>query len=214
MCAEDRRSDSGLTVRKSRNGMYASDCPLLYGGADDSKQTARRHFQLARERLCRDAARKAHLDAGIVDRIRACEYYAACETLLAYYPVKGEIDLRPLLFFALSDGKKVALPVCSGKDLRFYLFSGSLKAGQYGIPVPRDARQADLAENTLCIVPGYAFDKSRYRLGYGGGYYDRFLAGFRGISMGAFYSGFSLPALPRAETDQTCRLIVTEKGFF
>ena len=96
------------------------------------------------------------------------------------------------------------------KKLTFMRYSGKVKPGRYGIPVPDGEETVPPDGQTLCIVPGLACRPDGVRLGYGGGYYDRFLAGFPGFSLGVFYSGFIDEELPADAHDVPCGIIVTE----
>ena len=74
-----------------------------------------------------------------------------------------------------------------------------------------DAPIAQITRATLCVVPALAFDRSGYRLGYGGGYYDRLLAEFCGRTVGLFYHEFLQDELPRGIYDRAVELLITEK---
>ncbi len=176
-----------------------------------TKQELRAQF--AAKRAALDSAEKARLDAAVIRVIAQSEPFRQAGTLFAYYPVRGEIDLRPLFALAKEQGKTVALPVCGQGALRFRADTGTTRPGAFGIPVPTGPTVRP-DEGTLCILPGYAYDASKRRLGYGGGCYDRFLPGFPGIGMGAFYRAFSLDALPADPFDVPCDLIATEEGIF
>ena len=90
-----------------------------------------------------------------------------------------------------------------------------LESGIYGIREPmenlRQYRSGD-AEHPVCLIPGILFDHEGYRLGYGKGYYDRYLPGFGGTKVGLIYSEFLLDAVPRGRFDLSVDLLVTEKG--
>ena len=179
-----------------------------------TKEQARALYRKKRAGL--DPQRRAAWDRAIACHILDTEPYARCRKLFAYYPLPGEINLLPLLEKALRQGKIVCLPVCSQaqavKKLTFMRYSGKVKPGRYGIPVPDGEETVPPDGQTLCIVPGLACRPDGVRLGYGGGYYDRFLAGFPGFSLGAFYSGFIDEELPADAHDVPCGIIVTEDG--
>lgn len=167
--------------------------------------------QFAARRAALTAELRATVDAAIARHIEGAECFQAARTVLAYYPVRSEIDLLPLLARARAQGKTVGLPICAHGEMAFYEFTGEIRPGAYGIPVPTGAILTPDA-HTLCLAPGYAYDSTKRRLGYGGGYYDRFLRDFRGVSVGVFYDDFTLSALPADQYDIPCDLIVTEKG--
>jgi 5-formyltetrahydrofolate cyclo-ligase len=68
--------------------------------------------------------------------------------------------------------------------------------------------------NVVCIVPAVVFDKKGYRIGYGGGYYDRYLAGFRGTKIGFAYRDFIVNSVPHGRFDLTVDVMITERGLY
>lgn len=96
-----------------------------------------------------------------------------------YWPIKGEFDLRPVVNNICKQGWQAALPVVSkpSHPLEFYLWTPTtrLVRGFWNIPVPAER---NVVIPSVLLVPLVGFDKHNYRLGYGGGYYDRTLAGF------------------------------------
>ena len=114
----------------------------------------------------------------LCSRILQTDVYRSCKTIYGYLPFNQEVDLLPLLQKALEDGKQVALPKCFGKEMRFILVSdlSRIRPSAFGAPEPVDDVPVARDESALVIVPGLVFDRRGYRIGYGGGYYDRFLA--------------------------------------
>lgn len=104
------------------------------------------------------------------------EVWKEASTIYGYFPFNQEIRLLPLLQQALAEGKQVALPKCYGKEMRFILVSdlSRVQASTFGVPEPMDDSPVARDETALVLVPGLAFDAHGYRVGYGGGYYDRF----------------------------------------
>lgn len=105
--------------------------------------------------------------------------WSVATTVLLYYPLPDEVDVRPLLQMALQAGHRVLLPVVVGDDLELRLYQGedSLRAGAYNImePVGPLFPPEAYGQIELAIVPGMAFDAAGHRLGRGKGYYDRLL---------------------------------------
>lgn len=168
-------------------------------------------------RLAIPEEKKILLDGKLREGIADHPFFGMCDVLLLYAPTKGEPNLLPLTDLAWSLGKQVALPVCHPKDhtLSFHLVSSTdeLAMGNYGILEPsRLAPQPELTENTLCLLPALSFDLLGYRLGYGGGYYDRFLENFPGRTIGPIYSCLLTDRLPIGEHDQATHHIMTERG--
>ncbi len=142
-------------------------------------------------RLNGDAARQRDADSQIMRRVTDLPQYREASLILAYVSQGGEVDTLQLIVRALAEGKAVACPRCRVDDrsMTFHRISGldELEQGAYGIFEPKpDAPQVLPVEfaDSICLVPGFSFDASGGRLGYGGGYYDRFLARYDGVSVG------------------------------
>lgn len=103
--------------------------------------------------------------------------YRAAKTLYVYLSANQEVRTDEIIRQARQDGKRVAAPRVRGGELRFIFLDESvrLQAGSFGILEPVNGQEAD-DPIALVLLPGLAFDRSGRRLGYGGGYYDRFLA--------------------------------------
>ena len=111
--------------------------------------------------------------------------YADCEILLTYVSVREEHDTRPLIERALSDGKRVFAPkTYAGGNMTFFRVHNPTElteVGRYGIPEPRgdseEFRGGETSESVVCVIPALCYNSNLQRVGYGGGYYDRFLCG-------------------------------------
>ena len=142
------------------------------------------------------------------------------EVILLYSPIKSEIDVLPIAEYALSKGKAIAFPRCNTEDrtMKFHFVTSldQLKEGAYGIKEPtEDAPVYDPLEDkrvAVCYVPGLTFDVYGYRLGYGKGYYDKFLADFDGVTLCAAYADLVERALPSEAHDIPVRYLCTERG--
>lgn len=162
---------------------------------------------------------KTESDQIITENIVNMQEFQTCQTLLIYVSTEDEVNTRDIIHIALDKGKKVAVPRTYPSELvmEFYEIRSldDLKPGRYGILEPNpisEKRVSDMA-NALCLVPGLCFDDCGNRLGYGGGYYDRFLQNFSGVAAGLcrsiqLYEG----RLPCEANDIPVRLIVTEHG--
>ena len=107
----------------------------------------------------------------------ASEAYKQAKTIYGYLPYNQEVRTVPMLQQALLDGKKVAVPKCYGDEMRFIYLDdlSKVEKGYCGIPEPiADEPIAD-DETALVLMPGLAFDPQGHRMGYGGGFYDKFL---------------------------------------
>ena len=104
--------------------------------------------------------------------------YKNAKTIYGYLPYNQEVRTVPLLEQALKDGKQVAVPKCYGDEMRFIFMEdlSKVEKGYANIPEPiADGPIAD-DETALVLMPGLAFDPQGHRIGYGGGFYDKFLA--------------------------------------
>ena len=107
------------------------------------------------------------------------EQYRSARSIYGYLPYNQEVRTVPMLEQALRDGKRVAVPKCYGDEMRFLWMEdlSQVEKGYAGIPEPvADGPVAD-DETALVLMPGLAFDREGHRIGYGGGFYDKFLAG-------------------------------------
>ncbi len=108
----------------------------------------------------------------------ASQAYQKAKTIYGYLPYNQEVRTVPMLQRALDDGKRVAVPKCYGDEMRFiYLEDLSLvEKGFCGISEPIADGPVAEDQTALVLMPGLAFDKEGHRIGYGGGFYDKFLA--------------------------------------
>lgn len=141
-----------------------------------SKQEIRR---LVRQR------KRAMTEAEIIEkstslasRFLGADVYRRAKTIYGYLPFNHEVRTLPILEQALRDGKQVALPKCYGDQMRFILVEdlSAVASSAFGAPEPIADFPVASDETALVLMPGVAFDRSGHRIGYGGGYYDRFLA--------------------------------------
>lgn len=181
--------------------------------SDTDKKKAR--LELAKIRA--DIYDKQKYSELLCNGIEALKEYKDADVILLYFPTRSEPDISALADIARRDGKKIAFPISVTKDctldFRFISSPDELEIGAYGIREPRaDAERATLSERTLCIVPALAVDADGYRLGYGKGYYDRFLSTFEGNAVVAIHSSLVCERLPRNDTDIPIKTIITETG--
>ena len=137
-------------------------------------------------KLMRDSIHQSDVmskSLAIVDRLVGTDVYQQAEWLFSYVSYGSEVDTISLLETALKHGKKVAVPILTNTGKNIMAFCrieniSELQNGHFGIPEPVFKEDNVVIPNkkTLMIVPGIAFDVNGYRLGQGGGYYDRYLA--------------------------------------
>ena len=126
-------------------------------------------------------------------------------TVMAYWGVGWELDTAPLIGALLARGKRVALPRClprRGMEARAITGPEDLQAGGFGLLEPGE--HCPVVPNVLC-------DRENYRLGQGGGYYDRFLAGYEGFTVCICPGERLVERLPREQCDVPVRLVVTHR---
>lgn len=136
--------------------------------------------------------------------------------ILLYAPIGSEICVDAIRKAADEAGIPVGLPVCDPEKrmMRFRLARQGepLCKGAFGIPEPPPSAPELIPDRgTVCVLPALAYDRERRRLGYGGGYYDRFLAGFPGLAVGVCYESNLLASVCAEPHDRAAHLIVTEK---
>ncbi len=183
-----------------------------------AKKSARRIYSELRSNIPEKVRKKKSCD--ILSKILTLSAYNNCDTVLTYMSFGSEVDTAELILRALKDGKKVALPVSeyASLQLSFYEIStlSELAAGYKGIlePFPSPDNLVRDFENAICIVPGLAFDKNGYRLGYGKGFYDRFLSSFTGTSIGIAFDECVTDAVPTDSYDCKLDLLVSDSDVY
>lgn len=174
----------------------------------------------ATERRRAAAAAMPPAEAGrrVRDALRRAICLPAAAPVSAYWPLDVELDPRPLIDELDAAGHLIGLPVVTGRGqplvFRRWQPGTILEQGSFRVLVP----PADAPEMTpaVMLTPLLAFDAAGYRLGYGGGFYDRTIARLRAagrlLVIGIAYAAQEVPAVPREPTDQPLDWIVTEEG--
>ena len=162
-------------------------------------------------------------DEKICRNILSSAAFRYADVILMYYPVKGEVDILPLMEAAISAGKQVAFPRCHAEDhtMTFHYVSSEedFEKGSYGLREPFAALPyfdpaTDGDKNVLCIVPAVVYDRRGFRIGYGGGYYDRFFGIFKPASIGVAYEEFIVKNVPHGRYDISVDVVVSERGIY
>lgn len=188
---------------------------MLLRDIREEKAAIRSKCRLLRSQFT--AEEKKSLDARIFNRLMNLWRYRECGTLLTYVSNDIEVDTHALIEDALKRSKRVAVPRCIPglHEMEFYYINSfdDLQKGAYGILEPiksKCEKLIDLNEG-LCIIPALTFDEQGYRLGFGKGYYDRFLSRFKGDTAGICYECCISNRLPRGRFDECADIVVTEK---
>lgn len=188
-------------------------------GTDADKSSLRSNYLTARRRI--DPATRRALDSAIHKNLSSFPIYADAPLVLAYVSYSNEVDTRRVIEAALEAGKRVAVPrVSAGKKSMAFFEIGSLDdlaEGYKGILEPREGLNGPLGTKDLCgsvcLVPGLVFDAQGHRIGYGGGYYDRFLQFYPGDKIAlARASQMSSNPLPAEPCDVPVDFIVSDLG--
>ncbi len=175
---------------------------------------------LAKERRSAAARQEGEAGTAICARFLAALVPLPAAAVSGYWPIGSELDSRPLLAALHERGHVIGLPVVTGRGapllFRAWRPGDALMPARFGLQEPAADRPTVVPE--LLIVPLLAFDRQGNRLGYGGGFYDRTLAGLRGadqggrrtLAVGVGFAAQELGALPHGATDQRLDWVVTE----
>lgn len=168
--------------------------------------------QLLAERRELEKSYREKRDVLIYNKLMSCPEIAAAKTILTYISTEIEVDTIRFIEKMLKSGKTVAVPKCEGRDMRFIRIESlsDLEKGAFGIPEPSDGEEIADFSDSVCITPALSFDEKGCRMGYGGGYYDRFSAKYTGVSIGICYEGF-IREIITEEFDRPVNIIVTEE---
>ncbi len=179
------------------------------------KQRLREERLAAREALSEQE--RSVLDDCITQKLLATSEYAEAITVLTYVSVSSEVSTRMFIECALRDRKTVAVPRClPGHCLEFVAITSSdqLMAAPFGLlepPKELPALTEESMDTSICIVPALLVDIHGYRLGYGAGFYDRFLSTYPGKKIClAYQQNLSRETLPHTAFDVAVDMVITE----
>ena len=157
-------------------------------------------------------------DETLFHRFLTLPQVESARTILLYHGMDTEPDTVRLLPPLWDTGKRVCLPRClpgNQMEARLVQRDSTLIRHPYGMPEPGlDCPLIPPGQIDLVLVPGLAFDRSGGRLGRGGGYYDRWLAGFSGVTAALCRDGLLMESIPRLPHDLGVNLVVTETGLY
>lgn len=179
------------------------------------KMRLRQKYRALRESM--DKKEKQIMNKKILDKVSILKKYNKSNVVFTYVSKEIEVDTSELIIKCLSENKKVAVPICKteNRTMDFYFIHSSddLEKGAFGLLEPIEGKCEKVIDfsDGLCIVPGFCFDYKGYRLGYGYGYYDRFLQNFGGTTVGICYSKFIIPQLPHGKFDRPVDILVTDQ---
>lgn len=182
------------------------------------KDDIREEYKLLRSQMPADEKHKR--DTAICAAAEGLISFRYAEYVLLYAASADEIDVSAIAEAAFAKGKKVLFPRCDKKThtMKYHEVKSldELKPDAYGICEPPEENPVyDAVSETggaVCFVPGLVYDRAGYRLGYGKGFYDRYLSSFSGCTIGVVYSDYILNEVPRGRFDVSVDILLTEKG--
>lgn len=155
-------------------------------------------------------------DRAIFREVTSLREYEEADAIFCFVGTEHEIDTAPVINHALEHGKGVAVPRCTGKGIMEACLIRSLedlKTGFYGLSEPDEgADRLRPEEIGFAVVPCLTCSSSGKRLGYGGGYYDRYLPHIRGVKALLCRGRVMREAIPVEDHDQTVDLVISENG--
>jgi len=183
------------------------------------KNSLRDSFKAIRREM--PALQKDEKDSGILKRFVKLPEYEKSETVVTFVSTEIEVDTITLIKKALQDGKRVAVPRCidGTRQMQFYYVTSldDLEIGAFRVLEPKTNICEPVYENvfssSICVVPGLGFDENGYRLGYGKGYYDRFLSKYSDFTVGVCYNSCVKYKLPSGKFDRAVDLLITDQYY-
>jgi len=161
---------------------------------------------------------RAEWSRRICDHVLSWDAFKRAQTVMAYASVGAEVETWALLAEILGRSKRLLLPRCYARGRMEALHArdlSGLSPSRYGIPEPGPGAEPVQKDGIdLILVPGLLFDRSGNRLGQGAGYYDRFLADYRGMTCGLAFEGQVMDRLSVQAHDVPVRALCTQKGLF
>lgn len=193
------------------------DAPGAGPGLQEEKRALRRDARVIRAAAATELGVEAAA-AALRERFLAAVAPPEGVVVSGYWPMGDELDPRPLMTALAARGHRLALPAIrgAGQPLAFRAWQAGDALRPAGFGTREPAASAEELSPGLLLVPLLAFDAAGYRLGYGGGFYDRSLAQLRAagdiLAVGLAYAAQQVAAVPREATDQPLDLVVTEAG--
>ena len=185
---------------------------------ENMKNTIRKQILEVRNKL--SEADVGRLSEDIFRNLKENDFFKASTHVMIYLDFKHEVKTDPIINYCLENEKKVYVPICIPETHEIAISRikslDELKSGHFGIrePFPEYLRLADSSLIELVLVPGVAFDASGNRIGFGAGYYDRFMKRLRpgAVKAALAYSFQIVDMVPSDEYDIPADYIITEKN--
>lgn len=180
-----------------------------------------RKKQLRKEMLCRrkslQGIEKSAKDTAITKKLLDLDKVRKVSVVLPFVSTKDEVDTSDFIAECIKNGKTVAVPRCKDEcNMEFCVITSfsDLEKGMYGIYEPKvhcTVIKAEDITDSVLIVPGLCFNNDGFRLGYGKGYYDRFISRYKGYSIGVCYKEFLTDEIPTDEYDKPVDTVITDR---
>ncbi len=178
------------------------------------KQSQRKELMQKRESF--DKALSAKASEKICRKLISTDEFKNAKDIYVYASIKNEVRTDGIIKEAFKSGKNIYLPVTKDGEMDFYLYEEgtALEKGEFGVPVPSKGYRK-LPEGGLIVIPGVGFDLRGYRLGYGKGYYDRFLKKYPGfIKIAIAYCCQVTEKIYNDEYDQRVDMLITQEDIY
>lgn len=185
-------------------------------GKRDEKNLIRKQMKQLRADMTRTERFEKSMQ--IFEQLITVPEFKRADRIYTYVSMDNEIDTIMLIDYSLSLEKRVFVPRVSGKDMEFYEISdiSELNPGYMGIYEPDiNGKEPDYSRTGFMCMPGLAFDRSYNRIGYGGGFYDRYLSVENKLYKAALaYEAQLLESIPAQDGDVRPDMIVTEENIY
>ena len=185
-------------------------------GKNDEKNVIRKRMKQLRADMTRTERFEKSMQ--IFEQLITVPEFKRADRIYTYVSMDNEIDTIMFIDYSLSLEKRVFVPRVSGKDMEFYEISdiSELNPGYMGIYEPDiNGKEPDYSRTGFMCMPGLAFDKSYNRIGYGGGFYDRYLSVENKLYKAALaYEAQLLESIPAQDGDVRPDMIVTEESIY
>ncbi|NLK21661.1 MAG: 5-formyltetrahydrofolate cyclo-ligase [Epulopiscium sp.] len=183
------------------------------------KQDLRKKFLENRDKMTKEEISKKNKK--IYESLINSEVYNKCKKIFVYVSMKNEVDTKKIISKGLKEGKIIGVPKVEPRTREMYFSQiqtlDELEIGHFGVLEPKKEliKKMESDRTTLVLVPGAVFDKNRNRIGYGGGYYDRYLGKHTSImkTIGLAYDFQVIDAIPTDTYDIPLNLILTENNW-
>lgn len=178
------------------------------------KRDFRKKYKEIRKNI--DEKKRQKENQKIYSEFLELDEYNSAKSVFIYVSYVDEVETIPIIEKMIADGKRVSVPLCHKESHHMSAILidnlNCLKTGAYGILEPdKNGTVLEKEEIDLTVVPGLCFSEDGYRIGYGGGYYDRFLEGYKGFSVGLAFSECIVEKVPKEETDKKVDIVISGK---